>query len=245
MKQVKIGKHKIEIYDSIDELPIVRFHKFNKYLLIDCGIGSDISDVDSHLGKMLYYSSQMDFENLSKEIQNLRQNFYFMMTELDPRALSFCCLVKSIDGTPVGNSDDDINSVFQKLNGIAKKDIDSELEGLKKKLTSELDLYFPNSFENSKTKEYYDLLKKKTSIVLKSVVEGTTEEAKDEIDGMTMKLLTFTDPRIFSGKDGIEVNYDRNFENICVYLSGRFNVKPKEMTTLEFYNAYELFQQNR
>jgi len=245
MRQVKIGKHKVELYDSIDELPIVRFHKFNKYVLVDCGIGSDMSDVDTHFEKILRYSAKKDFENLQKEIQNLRENLYFVLTELNPKTRSFCCLVKSIDGKDVGNSDSGIESVFGILSGIPKKEMDGELEGLKKKLTSELDSYFPNLFDNSKTKEYYDLLKKRASALLRSVVSPDPGANKQSIEEIDTKLLTFSAPKIFSGKDGIEVNYDRNFENICVYLSGRFNVKPKEMTTLEFYNAYELFQQNK
>lgn len=46
MKKVTLQGHKIEIYDSIDELPIVRFQIYNKYLLLDCGIGSDMESVD-------------------------------------------------------------------------------------------------------------------------------------------------------------------------------------------------------
>ena len=49
MKDIKIGKHKLKIYDSIEELPIVRHHKFNKLMLIDAHIGSELSDFDNHL----------------------------------------------------------------------------------------------------------------------------------------------------------------------------------------------------
>ena len=30
MRTEKIGKHSVEFYDAIDELPIVRFHKYQK-----------------------------------------------------------------------------------------------------------------------------------------------------------------------------------------------------------------------
>ena len=48
MRKIVLAKHKVELYDSIDELPIVRFHKYNKMLLIDAGVGSDLSDWDAN-----------------------------------------------------------------------------------------------------------------------------------------------------------------------------------------------------
>ena len=51
MKTVKIGEYTVEIYDAIDELPMLRFHKYNKMLLVDAGIGSDLQDFDTHIEK--------------------------------------------------------------------------------------------------------------------------------------------------------------------------------------------------
>ena len=51
MKTVKIGKHTVELYDTIEELPVIRFHKYQKYLLVDSGIGSTIEDFDKHIEK--------------------------------------------------------------------------------------------------------------------------------------------------------------------------------------------------
>ncbi|MGF2526095.1 hypothetical protein ACQUW0_27690, partial [Ralstonia pseudosolanacearum] len=49
MVTVKIGKHTVEMYDTIEELPIVRFHKYQKLLLIDAGIGADIVAFDQRI----------------------------------------------------------------------------------------------------------------------------------------------------------------------------------------------------
>ena len=48
MKELKLAGHKVRLYDSIEELPICRFHAYNRMLLIDAGIGSDINDFDAH-----------------------------------------------------------------------------------------------------------------------------------------------------------------------------------------------------
>lgn len=49
MKNVQIKGMNVELYDSIDDLPIMRFHKYNKMLLVDAGVGSDLSDFDRHI----------------------------------------------------------------------------------------------------------------------------------------------------------------------------------------------------
>ena len=51
----KVNKHTVEIYDSIDELPIQRFQKYNKFLLIDSGVGSDLQDVLNHIDRAKIY----------------------------------------------------------------------------------------------------------------------------------------------------------------------------------------------
>ena len=49
MVTIKIGTHDVEMYDSIDELPIIRFHKYQKLLLVDSGIGADINSFDQRI----------------------------------------------------------------------------------------------------------------------------------------------------------------------------------------------------
>ena len=101
MKKVTLQGHKIEIYDSIDELPIVRFQIYNKYLLLDCGIGSDMESVDERLEKVYRYIKLKDLENLQKEVCNLREAIYFVISEMSPRYMAFCCLVGSLDGNKI------------------------------------------------------------------------------------------------------------------------------------------------
>ena len=71
MVKAKIGKHTVEIYDAIDELPIVRFHRYQKLLLIDAGVGSDIAAFDQRTEKMRRYLMDGKTENAQKELENL------------------------------------------------------------------------------------------------------------------------------------------------------------------------------
>ena len=57
MKTVQIKGMSVEIYDSIEDLPILRFHKYNKMLLVDAGVGSDLADFDRHIEKAIRYAA--------------------------------------------------------------------------------------------------------------------------------------------------------------------------------------------
>ena len=81
MKEVTLNGKKVVLYDSIDSLPIVRFHHYNRYLLVDSGIGSDINDFDSHLERVVAYIRKGENENAAKELENMRQNIYMVLSQ--------------------------------------------------------------------------------------------------------------------------------------------------------------------
>lgn len=107
MRTQEIGKHKLEVYESIEDLPILRFHKYQKYLLIDGGIGGTIEDYDRHMERVNAFLSKGDTKNAIKEMNNMRQNIYFIQSEITPKMLAFVPLVKSIDGEPCDDLTDD------------------------------------------------------------------------------------------------------------------------------------------
>ena len=86
MKSLLINKKIVRVYDSIDEMPIVNFQKYNKYLLIDSGIGSDADDIDAHIVKIAKFIKANNNKKALQELQNMRQNMY--MTEL--YLMKFC-----------------------------------------------------------------------------------------------------------------------------------------------------------
>ena len=80
MKTVLINNKKVELYDSIEDLPIIRFHKYNKMLLVDAGVGSDLADFDRHIEKAIRYAAGTKPDLAIAELQNLRQNVYFVQS---------------------------------------------------------------------------------------------------------------------------------------------------------------------
>ena len=122
------------LYDSIEELPMVRFHKYNKMLLIDAGIGSDIQAFDAHVEKVVRYMRNGDAEDAAKELENLRQSVYVVQTEQSPRNLSFACLVAKVDGRDCDDiSDEGLERTRALLSDVKVKEMATVRAEAKKK----------------------------------------------------------------------------------------------------------------
>ena len=116
MKEIKLGKHFVKLYDSIDELPIKRFHAYNRFLLVDAGIGSDIADFDNHVARCVQYFKDGDAANAGKELDNLRQNVFLVLSQQNLKHLSLACLIKEIDGVEYDDmSQDGLQRVIDML----------------------------------------------------------------------------------------------------------------------------------
>ena len=133
MRTVKIGDYTVEIYDAIDDLPMMRFHKYNKMLLVDAGIGSDLQDFDTHIEKAMRYARSKTPELAAIELDNMRQNVYFIQTGISPKHLAFAVLVKSINGNPCNDlSDDGLQKVVDMFGDVPIKELTAQMEAVKK-----------------------------------------------------------------------------------------------------------------
>lgn len=238
MKSIVINKKIVRVYDSIDEMPIINFQKYNKYLLIDSGIGSDADDIDSHIVKVARYIKLNDSKKALQELQNMRQNIYMVNSEISPKYLAFAALIHSVDGKEVRDlSDDGLKKLLYDLRDIKHSIIVDFLLWLKKKVASELEIYFPSSFINPKEKEAYDKLKNRTLLILESIVDCIDNSKRiGEIDSSMFSSYT---PKVYIGSGSIEVKYDKQFESTCLLIAQKTNMNAKKMTVLEFYNAID------
>ena len=245
MQTVKIGKHTIEMYDAIDELPIARFHKYQKLLLIDAGIGSDLAAFDQRIEKTRRYLMDNKPEKAQRELENMRQSIWMIQNAINPKHRAFAVLVAKIDGKEcLDISDDSLNAITEMLNDTPEKELTAQLEAVKKKIDKELRLYFPGLFADSQIKEYFDLLKQRALAVLANIVAGVDRpEATAQVEELTTALITYSNPKTFAGAESEEIQFDRQFENLCLVLSEQLHVKPKECSVLEFYNAFDFVQE--
>lgn len=126
------------MYDDIDQLPIERFNKANKYWMLHDNIGSSIQDFDAnHFNKLILLAG--DKEKCKLELQNFRILVYNIQNEINVEHLSFACLVHSVNG--VENSDlseDALNSVLKDLSdrGLTQDVLKKKLATYAKKYTA-------------------------------------------------------------------------------------------------------------
>lgn len=240
MTEVRIAGHKVRIYTDIDEMPMVRFHKYNRMLLVDAGVGSDISDFDAHIERVVRYIRGGRNEDAAKELENLRQNVYMILNGQSPKDLSFACLVASVDGKATDDlSDDGLRRVVDMLSDGARGEASDKRSEAKKKIDAQLTAYFPSVFDDVEVREYYDLMKRHTVAILQNITEGETKERNEAIERMTDRMVLYMKPRTFTGTGSIEIEHDKSFESLCLTIQRETGADPKRMTVLEFYNAYE------
>lgn len=241
MRKTVLNGHKVSVYDGIDELPMRRFHKYNMLLMVDAGIGGDLSALDSHLERVAAYVRNDRKEEAGKEIENLRQSVWMILQETSPKHLAFMALVDEVDGVKCEDmSDEGLRRTYEMLNGTPYRQM-TDLEGeVKKKIDSELMMCYPEVFESGKMKEYYDLMKARTEEMLKNVVEGETDERRERIQHLTDMLTMFGKPIRYSGRDGAEVEQERQYERMCLLITQNIGKDAKDMTVMEYYAAYNL-----
>ena len=155
MKTIIIRNKEVRLYDSIDEMPIVNFQKYNKYLLIDSGLGSDADDVDRHIIRMAKLIKAGDSKKAMQELQNMRQNMHMVNSEISPKYLAFAALVHSIDGKEITDlSDENLKAVLDQINSVRHSRLLDLLMRLKKKSQTNLKPTFQEIFQMLRRKKF-------------------------------------------------------------------------------------------
>lgn len=238
-----INGHVVKVYDSIEELPIINFQKYNKFMLIDSVIGGDIADIDVSVLKVLKYIQQGDTDMAVKQLDNMRNAMHLVAQEISPKYLAFTALLAEIDGKPITDvSDSNLMSILEVLNTERKYFIDAILSQFKKKIDVELGTYFPKSQNSAYIKELYSKLKNRVILELDGILNDICDyEAIDRID---TDLLLSSKPKVFSGPDSFEIKNDKQFNDLCLTISKSLNVDVKKLTVFEFYNAIDYIEKN-
>ena len=153
MTDININGHDIEMYDSIEEMPIVRYNSFNRYSIIDSGLGNTFADVDQKISETIGLLNSDQKEKAVQSLLNMRNTYYFMFENIDPKCSSFICMIKSIDGKP--NDDISENGILKTREILMRTKITRAmmitlLGELKKKLIVSLKSIFQNLLTNRK-----------------------------------------------------------------------------------------------
>ena len=113
---LKLGKHNVEFFESIDSLPFNRFNSFNKFIMLDAELGSDVIAFDTKISKIFQFLGKEMTKEATGELYNLWNTYHNVMTENNVRGLAFACLIRKIDGEKVDDySIDNLRTILDKL----------------------------------------------------------------------------------------------------------------------------------
>lgn len=240
MRTENINGHKIEFYDSIEQLPIVRFHAYSKYMLVAAGIGDNITDIDSHMAQIIEYVKH-DTNKAIKEIMNLRQALYVVATKQDIRHKGFLNLVYSVDRKVWEDfSESGLDALYKLINGATEAEVRKMEAEIIHAIDDGLATYFPKMFDSSEDKNMAEIMRKITLLKLDEIING--DSRGDEINALEKELVNYKMPKNFEGENKEDVEFDKRFEDMCLVISREFNSNAKKFTTMEFYSAYENLQ---
>ena len=127
MVESKLNGHDVIFYDSVEDLPIVQFHRYSKCVLIESGIGDTIQDIDIHITRVMNFLG--DTKKAYQELLNLRQCIYMVASEQDIHNKATLCLIKQVDGKDWTDfSDSGLETLYRLVNGASVREIEELAE---------------------------------------------------------------------------------------------------------------------
>ncbi len=130
--------HKIHLYDTAEMLPIKRFQKFNKYLMIDMEVGSTFEDYMKRQGRLFELVSKEMYAEAKIELQNMIQATFNIYNSYSPKERAFAIMVRKIDDQEfIDYSSTTLDEILERLNsiGFTKEDMNRAVSDVKKKST--------------------------------------------------------------------------------------------------------------
>lgn len=126
---------RIEYFESTEDLPIKRYQKFNKYLMLDSDVGSDFNAFNHRIANIKNFVDADLKQEALDEIVNFRQALFNGLNEISPSVNALVALIKTVDGKPFNyNSEKEVQRVIDYMDrsGFSKKDADNLTSEVKK-----------------------------------------------------------------------------------------------------------------
>lgn len=234
----KFGKHTIELFDSIETLPILRFQRFNKYQMQSIEIGNTFEDYDQRTMKTLQFLQKGMTQEAIMELENRRETVFKAYNDFTPHGKSFAVMVKRIDDKHYSTfTDENINKCLDHLEriGFTQKESINQLKEVKKKIEIQLSVYFPALFPKNGNLEVVALRIKKVNASLDDIIEQS-ESTKKNVFNIEKELLEQAKPNVWNmwKTDNMERVLEVDFYKYFIATTGNVT-NPKEMMTFAFY----------
>lgn len=143
----------VVLYDSIDNMPQLRKHLFDKFLILEEGIGGSMEGLEKSFSKLDHYILAKDFDKLVMERQNMYTRYINALSLVNFKSLAFVCLVKSINGKVIDLIDESGAEEYQNevLKSITNRELNDFVEEVKKKYLKSLGYIFQNEIAKEKS----------------------------------------------------------------------------------------------
>ena len=239
----KFKNHEIEIYDSIQNLPVLRFQKFNKYQMIASEIGNDFADYDKRTEKALAFLHKNMVQEAIQELNNRRQTVFNAYNEFTPIGKSFAVLIKRIDKTVYEMyAPDDLDAILKHLNDIG---LDFEtsmvkLREVKKKIETELVVYYPNFFPKNTDQNKSYLRVSRVNAMLDMIINND-DSYSDRVFEIEKEILEDDKPNIWNvwQENNMERVLEVDFQKFGISVMELSGQNLTEITTFTFYATVE------
>ena len=236
MEIVKKGR-KIELYDSIKDMPARRLMQFQLHLTQHHGMGSTFEELDAREERIGMFLAAGRVADAYREWENRRLGFWAMMQGINTATVALACLVRSVDGEAVEvRTDEQMRRVALVLEetDISQAEVEEILETVKKKVETEQRRYAPRVYsDNSEIGHIGNVVKEAAlSAELALGNEGVREEWEE-----TRKLvLDALAPMNFDAEDpkSHQAEAERAFASLCTMLSRNGVHNPAELPALDF-----------
>lgn len=233
----RLRRYKIEVYDDIEDLPIERYIKFQKNQLIANEVGTDITDFDRLLQKLIQFITTGHKDKSMVEVNNLRNLFYNVSNDIDVETDSFSCLVKSINGQEYGSSESEITRITNTLYriGLTKRLI----KGLdiKKKINDQLKYHFPAMMDVDY--DTFGAMKRKLIEQCNMIITGQS----NGFDAANKRLSDLIQSVRFGGEDSAERMYEKRMNKLLAFV--RTQAGAEAMSTYTFFTTIETLKDGR
>ncbi len=239
----KHGKHVIELFDSIQDLPILRFQRFNKYQMIASEIGNTFEDYDARMQKIIQFLKKDMKNEAIQELENKRQCVFNAFNEFTPLGKSFATLVKRIDNVDYENfTPDSLDRCLQHLEkiGLDNKSAIDKLQELKKKIETELVVYYPQYFPKNGNTQQTALRIKRINSQLDSIIDSEVSQEK-VIFEIEKEILENDKPNIWNvwKKGNMERVLEVDFQKFAISVTEQTSTELEKMSTFRFYATVE------
>lgn len=248
MKTIEFEGHKVEIYNSPEDMPMKRYNRFNKFLMIDNEVGFSFEDYNKRSAKTYSFMKRGMNKEAMQELKNRNQMVFNAFMEYNPKGRAMAILVHSINNTVFRDySGDGLDKVLDELEkiGFAQRIASQTVDEAKKKIESQLSKYFPSRFKSYDGVQFNNELIKMSLLEVRGILYGSSEELENQIGRHDKNMLSMNTPSSWNinAKDNMERRMEIDFEKYLFAVAEHTKIDVEEVSVYRFYALEEFIRE--